>query len=160
MIKVEIPKEWVIWARHRAQEMGALKNSITKGEGNVSGFLGEIIVVKHYGGHLQHSLDCDAVIRYRSADIKTKRCTSEPKMHYECTVAATSTHQQCDDYYFVRILEDMSTGWIVGYIPQRLFFENARFYQKGSPDPAKPEWTFKADCYNMTISDIQRIGGI
>lgn len=139
--------------------MGLLKNSITKGEGNVAGFLGEALIYKHYGGTITHSFDHDVVIDGCMGDVKTKRCTSEPRPSYECTIAATSLHQRPDEYFFVRILEDLSIGWICGFCSADDFFKHARFGKKGDPDPAKPQWPFKADCYNLPISEVQRLGG-
>ncbi len=160
MIRVEISPRLIEWAKGNGDSLGELKNSITHGGGNAAGYLGEALIVKHYGGAMSHTYDHDVVIDGCMGDVKTKRCTSPPKAHYECTVAATSTHQRPDEYFFVRVLEDLSVGWILGYISAQDFFKNAHFHKEGDPDSSKPEWPFKADCYNMTISEVQRLGGI
>ena len=41
MIEVEITEKMKQRAWRKAREMGKLKNSITKGDGNIAGFLGE-----------------------------------------------------------------------------------------------------------------------
>ena len=50
MIEVEITDEMVVNARKKAREMGLLKNSIRRGQGAVTGFIGEQIAVKVLGG--------------------------------------------------------------------------------------------------------------
>lgn len=46
MIEVELTPEMVKEAKKEAEELGVLKNSITKGVGNVVGILGEMAVAK------------------------------------------------------------------------------------------------------------------
>ena len=40
MIEVELTPDMLSRAKKKAKEMGQLRNSITKGDGNVAGFLG------------------------------------------------------------------------------------------------------------------------
>ena len=49
MKHIKIVKEDVDLANEMSVSMGTLNNSITKGRGNVIGFLGEIIVAKELG---------------------------------------------------------------------------------------------------------------
>ena len=46
MIEVAITEEHLACASVLSEEMGMLNNSITKGEGNLSGFLGEVVVAE------------------------------------------------------------------------------------------------------------------
>ena len=47
MKHIKILKEDIELARKMSDNMGALNNSITKGQGNIIGFLGEIIVAQY-----------------------------------------------------------------------------------------------------------------
>ena len=49
MIEVYITDDQIYQAEQRAIEMGAIKNSITKGAGNLAGFVGELIVLDTVG---------------------------------------------------------------------------------------------------------------
>ncbi len=92
MIEVKITDDMKTRAWRKAREMGKLNNSITKGDGNIAGFLGEEIANEVIGGKITNTYDYDIIdddgLRY---DVKTKRCTSEPKGYYECSVAAYNT---------------------------------------------------------------------
>ena len=41
MIKIDINNEMIESAKSKARDLGKLNNSITKGKGNLAGFLGE-----------------------------------------------------------------------------------------------------------------------
>lgn len=47
---IPIKPEWLEQAKKDAISMGALRGSLTKGEGNVAGFIGEIVVSAVIGG--------------------------------------------------------------------------------------------------------------
>lgn len=154
MIEVEITGEMVSFAQAKATEMGRLSKSITSGNGNLSGFVGELIANTVIRGEIRNSFDYDIIgptgIKY---DVKTKRCTSKPKPHYECSIAAYSMKQQCDVYVFVRVLMSMERGWILGYYPKNNYFRKARFLKVGDFD-ASNSFYVKADCYNLAIEDL------
>ena len=154
MIEVEITEKMKKRAWRKAREMGKLKNSITKGDGNIAGFLGEEVANQIICGKITNTYDYDIVddcdIRY---DVKTKRCTSEPKDKYECSVAAYNTKQDCDGYAFVRVLNDFSIGWFLGVLTKQDYFDKATFLKKGDVDPSN-NYTVKADCYNVRIDEL------
>lgn len=138
-----------------------LNNSITEGDGTLAGYLGEELVRDYYN-FLASDTDPE-VFHYDALDpkhlgkidIKTKRCTSEPKLDYNCSIAATGANQQCDYYVFVRILNDLSQAWILGFIPKHEFFGKALFFRRGQKDPVSNRgWRFKWDCFNLPISDL------
>jgi len=89
-------------------------------------------------------------------DVKTKRCNTRPFPHYDCSVAAHGTNQNCDSYVFVRILTDTSRAWILGSIPKPDFYTRATKYKRGDIDPTNG-FTFKADCYNLPISELSDV---
>ena len=90
-------------------------------------------------------------------DVKTKRCTSEPKPFYECSVAAYNTKQGCDRYAFVRV--EYKNGrwgraWVLGWLEKEEYFKNAHKLRKGQVDPSNG-FKVKANCYNVAISDLK-----
>lgn len=162
MIEVEITEQMKRRAWKKAREMGKLRNSITRGQGNISGFLGEEVANYIIGGEITNTYDYDIVYNTKTTsityDVKTKRCTSSPKPFYECSVAAYNTKQACDRYAFVRI-ENINgkwgRAWLLGWMPKQDYFENAVKLTKGDRDPSNG-FLVKADCYNMAIEDLKK----
>jgi hypothetical protein len=64
-------------------------------------------------------------------DVKTKRCTSAPKDYYECSIAAHGTKQDCDEYIFVRVLNNLQRAWILGRISKDEYFDKSGTTQEG-----------------------------
>lgn len=144
---------------------GHLNNSITEGDGTLAGYVGEELVRDYYN-FLPSDTDPE-IFHYDALDpkhlgkidVKTKRCTSEPKPEYNCSIAATGAGQQCDYYAFVRVLNDLSQAWILGFIPKADFFalslKKNLVFKRGQPDPTSNRgWRFKWDCFNLPISDL------
>ena len=155
MIEVEITDEMVNEARKLAKDLGKLKNSIEKGAGNLAGFIGEILVRETFGYKTESTYDYDLVDpKGLKIDVKTKRTTVTPKPDYDCSVAAFNTKQKCDKYVFVRVLNDLSKGWILGEMNKEEYFESARYMRKGKIDPANG-FRVKANCYNVAIQDLK-----
>jgi hypothetical protein len=159
MKQVTIKKEWLEEAKQNALSMGALKGSITEGEGNLAGFVGEIVVHNLIGGIRHNTHDYDIRLDEKLIDVKTKRCTSSPKPNYECSVAAFNTQQKCSHYVFCRVLEpSYSRCWVLGYLPKDEYYQVARFCKEGEIDQNDHRgWRFKADCYNIAIRDLRPI---
>lgn len=156
MIEIALTADDLKAAQTLSEEMKVLKNSITEGEGNVAGFLGEIAAQRIYGGEISHTHDYDLKLPDgRFADVKTKRTTAEPLPHYDCSIAAYNTKQKCDIYIFTRIDMDNMKCWILGDYSQQSYKEKARFLKKGQKDG--DNWfTVKADCFNMAISELNQ----
>ena len=100
MIEIEITEDMKKRAWRKAREMGEINNSITKGDGNIAGFLGEEVANHIIKGDINNTYDYDIIKDDVTYDVKTKRCTSEPRPYYECSVAAFNTKQKCDYYAF------------------------------------------------------------
>ena len=120
MIEVQVTDEQLIEARKQAVEMGKLHNSITRGQGNVAGFVGEIITAEILNGVQDNTFDYDIFLPKtgKTVDVKTKRTSVAPLPHYECSVAKLNTNQNCDFYAFVRVKNDYSTAWFLGMVPK------------------------------------------
>ena len=157
MIEVQVSSDTLSKSKARAKEMGNLKNSITKGQGNLAGFVGEQVVADYYGFTIKNTYDYDLVTKGgKKVDVKTKRTTVEPKPYYECSIAAFNTKQKCDTYFFVRVSNDMKTAWILGYKMKDEYFQQAKFLKKGDIDPDN-NFTVKADCYNLPIYELEQL---
>jgi len=156
MKRIDITGEDIKEAKLLANNMGTLQNSITKGQGNVHGFLGEIITSKFLKSKLSNTYDYDIIHNNLKIDVKTKRVTTPPRDYYECSVASLNTKQLCDIYVFTRVLKDMTKGWLLGYINKKDYFDKAVLLKKGDIDPSN-NWKVKTDCYNLPINKLNNI---
>ena len=160
MEEILITKDMINKAKAKANQMGTIKNSITKGQGNIAGFIGEEIVLNYLNEKDNNSYDYDLILKDgRKVDVKTKRTTVKPRTNYDCSVAAFNTKQKCDVYIFCRILNDLSKGWILGYKDKEDYFNEARFMKKNEIDPAN-NFRVRADCYNVAIEDLESIDNL
>ena len=159
MIELEISGDQFIRARKKAIDMGTIANSITNGGGNLAGFIGEILVTDYINAKEQNTYDYDIVdLVGNKIDVKTRRCNSEPKPHYDCSIAAHGTKQKCDMYVFVRVLNNFSKGWILGKITKDDYFSKAKYHKKGALDDDN-KFRYKTNCYNVKISDLDTLYG-
>ena len=154
MIEINITDDMLIKARAKSVEMGKIHNSILRGRGNMSGFLGEQIALNVLGGRWENTFDYDLVVDNLKVDVKTKQTSVMPLPHYECSIAKLNTKQKCDAYAFVRILNDFSKGWFLGVLTKTEYYDKATFLTKGDVDPSN-NYTVKADCYNVRIDELQ-----
>jgi len=165
IIEVEITDEMVSAARAKAQEMGALKNSIRRGDGNLAGFLGEEVVRAAWGGTsedntYQHDIVFEDENGTVTFEVKTKDRTVPPRLDYEASVANFNTSQRADFYVFVslyRVKEtgDYTRGYIMGVIEKEAYKTRATFLKVGDTDPSNG-WKVSADCYNLPYADLAR----
>lgn len=154
-VVVSITKADVKKATTIADSIGKLKNSIRKGAGNLVGALGEVIVRKFIKGKQDNTYDYDLMKKNGRLEVKTKECTCPPEPHYNCTVAACNTKQDCDFYVFVRVLKELDKAWILGFIDKETFYKKSYFGKKGEIDPnSNMNWKFRADCYNIRIDQL------
>jgi len=153
--EIEITTEIIDNARIKAKELGQLRNSITRGKGNLIGFIGEEIALSCLGGKAENTYDYDLTLKDGTkVDVKTKSTSVKPLPHYDCSVAAYNTKQDCDAYAFVRVKNDLSVGWYLGILPKSTYFDVAERFNKGDIDSSNG-FTIKADCYNVKISELQ-----
>ena len=155
MIELSIPIEMISEARVLASKLGVLKLSISKGRGNLYGFIGELLFNSVVNGTHKNTYDYDIVLKDGSTvDVKTKKTTVTPLPHYVCTVPAYNTKQECDSYGFVRVRDDLSVGWVLGTMPKKEFIKNAIFMDKGEQNG---KYINKRACYNVKIEDLHEI---
>jgi hypothetical protein len=157
MIEVTITPEMVEKAKKKAEDLGELRNSITEGQGNLAGFIGEYVAAHIMGGEVKNTRDYDMVMPDETKiDVKTKRCTSPPKPHYDMSVADFNTSQRCDKYVFVRVMKNLSKAWVLGEMDKDEFYQTARFVEEGQYDPSN-DWRCKADCWSVLISQLHEV---
>lgn len=155
--EVEITPEMLAEALKKAEKLGELKNSITRGEGNVAGYLGEMVAQKVIGGEIADTRDYDIVTEDgQKWDVKTKRTAVPPEDHFETSVTNYNTTQKCDRYIFVRVLKDYSKGWVIGELPKEEYYKKATFIEQGQYDP-RNNWRAKCDCWNVLFTDLNEV---
>lgn len=155
MIEVKITKEMYDKAKERADNEPLYKNSITKNEGRLAGFLGEEIFLSLYGGDIEDTYDFDILTNNGvKVDVKTKRTTAVPQPHYEASVRTKQKWQECDYYAFVRVDKtDYKRGWFLGVYPKAAFFEDAVYQQEGHFNPSN-NFRSSAACYSIEHSKL------
>jgi len=135
-----------------------LNGSITEGRSQIYGAAGEILVkhfyektnnVIHHGTH-----DYDMIINGYTIEVKTKRRTVEPMLHYNGSVWSGNTKQNCDFYFFCQISEDYKFGYLLGYVSREEFMEKSFILNKGEVDD---QFTVRDTCRNMKYADMRRV---
>ena len=127
MKEISVTHEMLEDAKKKASEMGRIKNSITKGDGNIAGFLGEFLCASLIPkSKISNTYNYDIVSGDKLIDVKTKRTKVKPKPYYDCSIASLSTHQKCSHYVFTRVLYDCSKAWILGWMSKEDFREFVR----------------------------------
>ena len=155
--EVFVEKKWIEDATSKAQSLGVLKNSISKGKGNLIGFVGEYAVLSFIkDGHMSNTYDYDITTPTSTIDVKTKGCSSVPLDHYQCSIAAYNTKQKCSHYAFVRMFYDFEKCWVLGWIEKEKYFDEAKFLKQGEED-GDNGYIVKADCYNLPIKKLNDI---
>jgi len=157
-----VPKNVLTVAIGKAKELGVLKHSISKGKGNVYGFVGEECTYSHLLQKFvdikkERTYDYDLLLNNKlRIDVKTKTTSAIPKPEYDCSVASYNPKQKCDAYMFCRVHLDLKTAWILGWLTKDEFFNKAEYWEKGRIDPTNG-YTVKADCYNVKIGELNPI---
>lgn len=155
MIEIAITGDMLITARDKAAEMGRLRNSITRGQGNIAGFIGEAIAQQIMGGVLANTYEYDLILcNGKTVDVKTKQTSVKPLETYDCSIAGLNTTQECDYYAFVRVKNDFTVGWLLGVYDKQQYMLDSIFMKKGTIDSSNG-YTVKSDCYNLKINQLK-----
>lgn len=145
-------------AYERSEELGILPNSFTRGNGRMTGFLGELAFEKLYpkASYVgDSSRTHDYVIGNRTIDIKSKTCSGPPLPHYTASVNCPQGKKlQARAYFFVRVRKDFMRAWLVGWATANKIQNKKNYKKKGDPDSVG--FIYKADGYHMPISELQR----
>ena len=103
MYKLTFNQKMIDQASQWANDLGGIKNSITKGDGNYAGRLGELALAKHLSVEVEDHKDYDLIYNDSKVEVKTKRRATKPKPNYTVNIAATSKHQKPDKYAFLSL---------------------------------------------------------
>ena len=162
MLQLPFDKGMIRKATEWAENLGGIYNSITKGDGNYAGRLGELALAKHLGVEVEDHKDYDHIYNDSKVEVKTKRRATKPKSNYTVNIAATSKHQKPDKYAFLSLeyadrdsggnYSDLQHIWLCGYKSSEQFFGEAEFWPKGTPDP--PFFKTHRDMYVLTIGEL------
>ena len=158
MIKLELSQDQF----ERAEKLygfKALKNSIKKGESNIYGAIGEIMVNDYFVGkgadvNSKSTYDYDMIIDGYKIDVKCKATNYEPKEYFNCAIPALQARQKCDFYFFTFATYDFKTCYLAGYKQKAAYFKESRFVREGEIDHSN--WKFKADNYILKIGNITK----
>ena len=162
MQSIEFTQEMIDQALQWANDLGGIKNSITKGRGNLAGRLGEVALANHLSVDVQDHREYDLVYNGRSIEVKTKRRTVPPLGFYEVSVAKTSKHQNPDLYAFISMEFDRKENgsyfglkniWLCGYSGD--YFKKAKHMKKGDRDESNG-FTTLVDMYNLRIDQLDK----
>jgi len=166
MIEISVTEDMVEKAKKKARRHGDIKNSIRRGAGNLSGYLGEEIVLASISDCVEHNTRDYDIIRFKGTDfeytidVKTKERTVEPQEIYTCHVALTSAHQNVDVYIFCQTIIKRSPkrAWILGWMNKDEYMAKAKLMMKGDLDDFG--WENKADGFVLPISDLNSVSDI
>ena len=157
-IEIPITPSMLAQAQASASEQGCLnKHSLTKGERNLEGFLGEAVVLLTLPEAISdNDYDHDLLLGQIRIDVKTKRCPDKPKTYYDCTVFGYNPTQKCDMYIFVSIKKDYTMAWVNGFLVKHQFYAIAKFIPAGTV-VGKNQLFYKKDNYVCSIKDLNRM---
>lgn len=158
-LEIEITQDMEDRASALASDLGELKNSIRKGEGNLAGFLGEEVVLAAFPRAVRdNSYQHDILLNGSKFEVKTKDRTVPPRSFFEASIANHNPNQRTDYYIFVSLLRENDQyvkGYITGYIPRKTYFQKADFLTEGEEDPSNG-WVVLTDCYNLRYDKLHR----
>lgn len=161
---VSIPSSAKHAAQLQADQMGALRQSVLAGAGNLAGFCGEWLAAASIPRLvLQHSYDHDAILTLSdesevTLDVKTNRYgRTAPRDYYSADIYESSLHQRCAVYAFVHVTEDYTQGWVIGVVRREDFFAHATKRTKGDVNPRNPQERLRATSYSLSYGDIRRL---
>ncbi len=158
MKAINISEEQIDRAK-KLYSFNVLKGSITKGEGNLRGALGEIIVFDIFtdkGSEVnkKSTFDYDLIIDGHKIDVKTKATNYKPIDSFNCSIPAAQKRQKCDYYFFTYITYDYKKCYLAGYKSKESFFKESTFAKEGEIDFGN--WKYKSDCYNLRMKNLNK----
>ena len=179
IIRLSYTEDMVERAYDKAERLGSLRGSRTKGAGNFAGYLAEEAVANYLGVRVSSCDDGDDKYHYdliwktKKIDVKNKRRTAYPQLHFDGSIEAFNPNQKCDNYIFTSVTyrnknymkgyknprdehKDIIDMHLCGIISKDDYFENAKFYKKGDIDPSNGH-TFYKDRFNLLYSHMNEV---
>ncbi len=95
MINIKLTKDMVLRAYKDSISLGECKNSILRGKGNFTGFVGEEAVKSYLKIESQRNNTYNYDITYNSIslDVKAKKTSVIPQSYHEASIANFNTKQ-------------------------------------------------------------------
>jgi hypothetical protein len=130
-------------AKKEAQELGVLKNSATKGAGNMSGMLGEILFHSYYGGK-RAPKSCrthDVTLKNGlKVDVKSQLTQNVVSLGSVVRIYAPWESKdwltsKCDVYYFIKIQRGTFFSAFIGWIYASSLLDTFEFTPVGDINP-------------------------
>jgi hypothetical protein len=147
-------------AHERAKKMGVLPNSYTQGLGRMAGCLGEIAVNKYLprSKYVGDTSFChDITYKNKEIEVKSKTCSSQPKLEYGAFVNCKNNPVLNNDvYFFTRVRRDLMLVWLVGWLPTTTLLKKADFVKRGDCD--EDGYTFKSSGLHIPIKKLKSPG--
>lgn len=146
----------VATAYGRSQQMGIPGNSIMKGQGRMTGLLGEIatnafLPRSRYVGDSVWTHDIEH--KKKTIEVKSKICSSMPKSEYTAFVNGKEDMKPENDvFFFTRVRRDFMQVYLVGWLPTKSFLKKAKFYSGG--ETADNGFHYKAPGYDILIEQL------
>jgi hypothetical protein len=158
MIKIDITEEQILQAR-KLYNFKALTNSITQGESQIYGALGEVIAMhflRSINKPVQYvgSYDYDLEINGKKIDVKTIQTDKEPTNDFNANIDASNTRQKTDFYLWCSVSKSMKYGYIIGYLAKDEFYKISQLKKKGEIDWG--DWVFKSDTYTTKVKNVKK----
>jgi len=161
MIEFNIPKKVIKEAEYRGKKLGRLKGSILKGEGNTTGYVGQMMFQKIFGGvdtdaeSNTKKFRFDVLFEGEGWEIKTKNTTLNVPMNldYDASISCNTKQQKFDKVAFFRVNLETRKGWFGGYATYDQWMENRFFAAKDQVDPSNG-MKEHCDCHKMKYGDL------
>ena len=144
--------------------MGVLSNSATKGRGNMSGMVGEIMFHSYYGGKRVGKRDrnCDVILDNKlTVDVKAQ--TTHGVLDSDCVVRVYAPWEskdwlrtKCDVYFFVKVQRGSYLTAFIGWAYADDFVERSEFTPTGSVNPFDNRRA-KSEEFSMHSSDLRSL---
>ncbi len=127
MQSLKFNQEMIDQASLWANDLGGIKNSITRGDGNFAGRMGELALAKHLGLEVSDRKDYDMIFDGKKIEVKTDSGANYTGLEHI---------------------------WLCGYKDADQFWEECEFWPKGFPDPKMPSWKSHVDMHVMYIKNL------
>ena len=132
----------------------------SEGQRTYEGYIGEAVVERLLKEKDLDTRNFDFTRNGLRYDVKTISCSGRPQKDYLATVNSCDrlgqSKQKTDRYVFVRLLNDYSVAWVVGWIEAEAFWKKGIFVRKGqSLFPG--QIAQKANCTVLPIRELNDI---
>lgn len=157
-IELEINDNQIIRAE-QLYTFKSLNGSITNGESNIFGAIGEVVVYDYFKGKgkevdFSSTYDYDMIINNDRIDVKTKAVAQFGNENVLASVSNWNYKQRCDYYFFVQVLHNKKYAQLLGYKNKFQFYEIGFEKKKGDIDT--DGFVFRSDCYNLKVVDLDK----